>query len=120
MNDEEHGDCIIHDISTTNQCIYCNDYICEKCTIYICYCSLYHVYLQCDIAANKMKDVYARIFKYKVKNDRHTVWGNIIMDDQKLIHNNIQSINEKLKNFSYFELKKFVINDLAKIVSNYL
>ena len=77
------------------------------------YCNIYHLYNVENLNYSTIDNVLKCIFD-------NITWASLLFDDQQLLQNQINSINVKQKNFSYFILKKFLIKDIANIVIDYL
>lgn len=106
----------------TYRCAHCNIKYCKNCVrIGKYYCCLDHLYKCIDIDITTSY-FYNRIYECildKKKID-YSTWTLPIHNEQLSIQNQINSVNVKQINFSYFELKRFLIKDLAKIVLAYI
>ena len=105
---------ICYSMATLYNCSYCDISFCPRCSSDSTWaCSLYCKYEYMDKRAICGFEYICKWFNYHNSKE-------LIILNQREQFREIEYINQKLKNFSYFELKKFVINDLAKVILNYL
>lgn len=82
------------------------------------YCNIYHLYNVRNLNYQAIDNVLK--YKHTAGSEGYDLnWVSLLIDDQRLLQNQINTINVKRAIFSYFELKRFLIKDLAKIVLDY-
>ncbi len=117
------GDCEICNCDSyeIGYCAKCQIKMCNYCSTIGQYCSVYHLY-ECihhnKYAINGFMEQICDIGNDKYNNEFYR-WIYVIRNEQRLIQSQINTTNAKQTNFFYFELKRFLINDIANIVLSY-